>query len=119
MATSLAETLQQLQMANGLSMAAVVSADGLVVESAAEADVDAESICSVAANGLLMMDALGQELGGALADLTTMEFPNQILMMAPLDEDNLLILLAGAGVNLGRMRITLKRHVDQLAGQLP
>ena len=115
MPSSLAEALQELQVSNGLQLAAVVTADGLIVDAASNGDVDAESICSVAANGLLLMDALGQELNDGAADVTTLEYPNHIVMITPLDPENLLILLAGAGMNLGRLRIVLRRHVDTLA----
>lgn len=60
---TLAESLQELQRSNGLDMVAVVSADGLVIDAAASDDLDIESVCSVASNGLLMMESLGQELG--------------------------------------------------------
>lgn len=118
MPSSLAETLRELQVSSGLQMAAVVTTDGLVVEAAAADDVDAESICSVAANGLLLMDALGQELGDGTAEIATLEFPGHIVVLTPLDVDNLLILLTGAGMNLGRLRIVLRRHVDTLASMV-
>lgn len=114
MATGLAEALQELQESNGLDLAAIVTADGLVVDAASSGDIDAESICSVASNGLLMMDALGQELGDDQADLITLEYREHIVMMAALDQDNLLVLLGGAGMNLGRMRILIRRNLESL-----
>jgi len=70
MTGSLGQALQALRDASGLQMASVVGADGLVVEAAAESGVDAESLSAMAVSGLLMMDALGQELGrvGAAGD---------------------------------------------------
>jgi hypothetical protein len=35
-------------------------------------------------------------------------------MLAPLDDDNLIVLLAGGDANLGRMRIVLRRSMDTL-----
>lgn len=118
MATRLAEVLQELQVTNGLDMAAIVTSDGLVVDSAAAAEVDVESLCSVASNGLLMMEAVAQELGEAQADVTTLEYSNHIVVMSPLDDENLLVLLAGVGMNLGRLRIILRRRRDELIGLL-
>jgi predicted regulator of Ras-like GTPase activity (Roadblock/LC7/MglB family) len=115
---SLTESLQELQVSNGLDMAAVVSADGLVVDAASSGSVDVESICSVASNGLLMMEALGQELGDAQAQMTTMEYPSHTVIIAPLDADNLLVLQAGSGMNLGRIRIVLRRRLGSLSEQL-
>ena len=61
-----------LQSAHNLKLIAVVGADGLMVESAASHDCDAEAISAVAANGLLMMSELGQELGDGDAEVTTL-----------------------------------------------
>jgi predicted regulator of Ras-like GTPase activity (Roadblock/LC7/MglB family) len=99
-------------------MAAVVSADGLVIESASNGEVDVESLCSVASNGALVMDALGQELGEASAEMMTVEYGQHIVMMSALDSENMLVLLAGPGINLGRMRIVLRRRFGALAEAL-
>ncbi|HUG15499.1 MAG TPA: roadblock/LC7 domain-containing protein [Thermomicrobiales bacterium] len=115
---TLAGALQELHGSNELKMAAVVSADGLVIESCSSPDVDAESICSVASNGLLIMDAMAQELDEGSAELITLEYGNHLLMLAPLDDENLLVLLAGAGMNLGRLRIILRRNVPLLTEAL-
>ncbi len=111
----LAETLRELYVSNGLDMAAVVSADGLVVDAASNPDIDVDSICSVAANGLLMMDALREEIGEARSDLVTLEYPGHIVVLAPLHDDYLLVLLAAANMNLGRIRIVLKRKWSEIA----
>ncbi|HYI14978.1 MAG TPA: roadblock/LC7 domain-containing protein [Thermomicrobiales bacterium] len=118
MAASLADVLQELQASSGLGMAAVVSADGLVIESASNGDVDVESLCSVASNGALVMEALGQELGETSSEMMTIEYGNHIVMMSSLDQENMLVLLAGPGINLGRMRIVLRRRAAALAEAL-
>jgi uncharacterized protein len=118
MASSLADVLQELQASSGLGMAAVVSADGLVIESASNGEVDVESVCSVASNGALVMDALGQELGEEAAEMMTIEYGRHIVMMSSLDPENMLVLLAGPGINLGRMRIVLRRRAGALAEAL-
>ncbi|RIK36850.1 MAG: hypothetical protein DCC58_18755 [Chloroflexi bacterium] len=109
------DQLRDLQQSNGLAMAAVVGTDGLVIDASAEPGIDAESICSVAANGMLMMDALSQELNSQPAKIMTLEYEAQTILMAPLDEDTLLVLLAGAGTNLGRLRILMRRSITELS----
>lgn len=119
MAASLADVLQELQASSGLDMAAIVSADGLVIDSAANGEVDVESICSVASNGVLVMGSLGQELGEqSAADMMTIEYGRHIVLMSPLDQEHLLVLLAGSNVNLGRMRIILRRRLAAMTEAL-
>lgn len=115
---TLAESLQELQRSSGLQMAAIVSADGLVIDASATDEVDVESVCSVASNGLLMMEALGQELSEGIARITTLEYDRHTVVMAPLDEDNLLVLVAGQGINLGRIRIVLRRKLTEFSQQM-
>lgn len=118
MASSLAGMLEDLQVSNGLEMAAVVTADGLVIDSAASADIDVEAIGSVASNGLLIMDALGQELGEQEPDMMTLEYGGHIVLMSPLAAEYLLVLITGGGANLGRIRIVVRRRKEALVGAL-
>ncbi len=72
----------------------------------------------MAANGMLMMDALSNELNTSAAQMMTLEYESETILLAPVDNDNLLVLLAGAGTNLGRMRILMRRSMESVAGAL-
>lgn len=115
MGSDLAGLLADLQSSHGLKMIAVVGGDGLVVESAANHDCDAEAVAAVAANGLLMMGELGQELGEGSAEITTLEYPGHTVLLTPLDTDNLLIMVTdGKALNLGQLRIMMRRSGDRI-----
>jgi predicted regulator of Ras-like GTPase activity (Roadblock/LC7/MglB family) len=115
MGTDLAGLLADLQSAHNLKLIAVVGADGLMVESAAGHDCDAEAVSAVAANGLLMMSELGQELGDGDAEVTTLEYSNHTVLLSPLDPDNLLVLATdGKSQNLGQLRIMMRRSGDRI-----
>ncbi|MFO7271072.1 MAG: roadblock/LC7 domain-containing protein [Sphaerobacter thermophilus] len=115
MTGSLGQALQALRDASGLQMASVVGADGLVVEAAAESGVDAESLSAMAVSGLLMMDALGQELGEGSARQAILEYGESVVILTPLDDDLLLVTVARGDFNLGRMRLIIRRFVDQIS----
>ncbi len=96
-------------------MLAVVSRDGLILESESLPDVDAEAIAAVAAPGLMMMDGLSQELGEQDARITTLEFENSIVTMAPLNDEYLLLMVSEPGaMNLGQSRLILSRTVNSV-----
>lgn len=115
MSDGLTGLLQELQTGGNLRMAAVVGLDGLLIDEASTPDFDAESVAAVAAPGLLMMGDLSQELDEGFAKVTTMEYENHIVVMAPLTEDALLVLVTDAGpTNLGQIRIRLRRATDRL-----
>jgi predicted regulator of Ras-like GTPase activity (Roadblock/LC7/MglB family) len=110
---NLSGLLEQLQMNHGLQLAAVVGMDGLVVDSASDGNVDAEMLAAVAAPGLLMMSELARELNEDIAQLTTMEYAQHVVVLLPLNDDSLLVAVAEAGsMNLGQLRIVLRRSTD-------
>ena len=114
---TLSSVLQELQSANALQIAAVVGMDGLLVDAAAAENYDAELIGAVAAPGLLMMSDLAKELGEGMAEMTMMEYSDHIVAMMPLNEDALLVAVADSGaMNLGQIRIILRRQMDTLRG---
>lgn len=114
MAESLGETLQALRDASGLAMAGVVGADGLLIESAGAPEIDAESLCAVAASGLLMMDSLGQELKEGSARQAILEYGGSVVVLTPLNEELLLVTVSRGEANLGRVRLIVRRFVDQV-----
>lgn len=115
----LSSLLGQLQTNHALQMVAVVGLDGLVVDSASDGKLDAEMVSAVAAPGLLMMSDLATELGEGLAQLTTLEYENHVAVMVPLNADTLLIAVAESGaMNLGQLRIVLRRSMDSLRAAL-
>ncbi len=110
---TLSNLLEQLQANHGLQVAAVVGMDGLLVESSSDGQIEAEAIAAVAAPGLLMMNDLAMELGEDAAELTTMEYANHVVIMLPLTADALLLAVAEtSAMNLGQMRIVLRRSIE-------
>jgi predicted regulator of Ras-like GTPase activity (Roadblock/LC7/MglB family) len=115
MGSDLAGLLAELQSAHNLKLIAVVGLDGLMIESSAAHDCDAEAISAVAANGLLMMSELGQEIGDEAAEVTTLEYSSHTVLLSPLDSDHLLVLVTdGKSQNLGQLRIMMRRSGDRI-----
>jgi predicted regulator of Ras-like GTPase activity (Roadblock/LC7/MglB family) len=110
---NLSGLLEQLQSNHALQLAAVVGMDGLLVDSASDGNIDAEMVAAVAAPGLLMMSDLAKELNESLPQLTTMEYAGHVVVLLPLTDDTLLLAVAESGaMNLGQLRIVLRRSMD-------
>jgi predicted regulator of Ras-like GTPase activity (Roadblock/LC7/MglB family) len=110
---NLSGLLGQLQSNHALQLAAVVGMDGLLVDSASDGNIDAEMVAAVAAPGLLMMSDLAKELNESLPQLTTMEYAGHVVVLLPLTDDTLLLAVAESGaMNLGQLRIVLRRSMD-------
>jgi predicted regulator of Ras-like GTPase activity (Roadblock/LC7/MglB family) len=111
--------LEQLQSNHALQLAAVVGMDGLLVDSASDGNIDAEMVAAVAAPGLLMMSDLSKELGEGIARLTTMEYDGHVVVLLPLNDDTLLLAIAESGaMNLGQLRIVLRRSSEAFRAAL-
>src|SRR5579875_3931415 len=102
---SLGEILRGLRETNGLSLVSVVGADGLLVESSQVPNLDGETLSATAASGLLMLDGLASEIGGGPARLAMIEYDEGVVLLTPLDDDLLLVAVAQAESNLGRLRL--------------
>lgn len=113
------ERLRALQNEHGLLSAALVGLDGLLIAGAATEGVDLDALAAVAAPGLLMMGDLASELGEGLAQVTTMEYPNHTVLLAPVNDDTLFIAIAEAStMNLGQLRIIVRRALNDLQADL-
>ena len=117
MADALNEMLARLRADNDLDLAAV-GADGLMVGVDGAEGVDAEGICATAGDAYLMMTALGAELGRGEPSLLTIEYEAGTVIVGPLEHGAALIMLTGQGVNLGRLRLAVRRFQEQYAGAM-
>lgn len=118
MGESLGEILRGIREANGLSLISVVGADGLLVESSQLPNIDGESLSATAASGLLMLDGLSAEMGTGPARQAMIEYENGIVFLTPLDEDMLLVAVAQADSNLGRLRLVIRRAIPAISQSL-
>jgi predicted regulator of Ras-like GTPase activity (Roadblock/LC7/MglB family) len=79
-----------------------------------EADgVDAEGICATAADGYLVMTALGIELGRGEQQMLTIEYTGGTVIVCPLEHGAVLVMLTGGSANLGRLRLAARRFQAQ------
>ena len=114
MTAEIRELLQAFSDLDGISLAAVVATDGLLIEGLAEPDVDVDAVCAVASNGLVMAEALGREIGKGGAVQTILEYESGLVVLEPLSEDAMVLVLSSHRNHLGRIRFLLKRHHQSL-----
>jgi uncharacterized protein len=111
MTVALGDALRDLKVAGGLDMVTVVSSDGLVIESSHEVSIDADAVGAVAASGLLMLDAIGRELGQGQAREAILEYDRNLIVLSPLSDDLMLVVLSRGDSNIGRTRLILRRWI--------
>lgn len=77
----------------GVTAAALVSTDGLLVTIAGGKELDMEGLAAHAASTLSATSGLAAELGGRLPRLITLDFDRQGLILAPLTSEVFLLLV--------------------------
>jgi len=112
------EALEKLKATQGVRVAALLSEDGFVVEEVREEGSPEPVLLSArAATVLGTAKALGQTLGQEGLEEVMVEYPEGALLLVPLPGHHLLLLLDGVR-SLGRVRLTLKRLLPQIAEAL-
>ena len=102
------EMLARLRSDNDLEFAGI-SADGMQVAIDSAEGLDAERICATAADGYLVMTALGIELNRGDQHMLTIEYANGTVIVCPLEHGAVLVMLTGGNANLGRLRLAARR----------
>jgi len=116
--TGMQDLLSKFRAIRGVGMAAVVGADGLVIESVHRPEVDADALAAVATNGLLLAEALGRQMerGGALQ--TIIEYESGVVLIEPLGDEGMVLVISDDRNDLGRIRFTAKQYKSDLVDAL-
>lgn len=104
----LTDMLARLRSDNDLEFAAI-SADGMMVVADSVEGVDADGVCATAADGYLVMTALGVELQRGEQQMLTIEYSEGTVVVCPLEHGAVLVMLTGGNANLGRLRLAARR----------
>jgi predicted regulator of Ras-like GTPase activity (Roadblock/LC7/MglB family) len=114
MTTGIQEILDNFRALEGVTLAAVVATDGLLIEGSADQNVDIDAVCAVASNALVMAEALGREIGQGEAVQTALEYESGLVVLEPLNEDAMVLIVSNRRANLGRIRFLLQRFHQPL-----
>ncbi|MGN6393607.1 MAG: roadblock/LC7 domain-containing protein [Gemmatimonadales bacterium] len=111
----LSEVVQQLAARDGVEGVLLLSGDGLPIEHAAQASLDADTVAALAATVARHASRLGE--GAGLGEVTTgvLEYGRGLLILARAGADDWLALLARADADIGPLLYDLRQHRAALA----
>jgi predicted regulator of Ras-like GTPase activity (Roadblock/LC7/MglB family) len=111
----LSEVIQRLAARDGVEGVLLVSDDGLPIEHAARARLDAEAVAALAATVARHAARLGE--GAGLGDIATgvLEFGLGLLILARAGADDWLAVLARPDADIGPLLYDLRQHRSALA----
>lgn len=104
--------------AAGVDLAAVVSTDGMQIESYSRGNVDVDSLCAIATTGLRISEALGHEMAKGEARQTVLEYEGGAVVLEPLNEDAMMLVVSADPNSIGRIRYMSKKYRQELVDAL-
>jgi uncharacterized protein len=99
---------------DGVSAAAVVDPDGLVIEGDLGDAFDMETLGMVASNTAALTRAIGHEVQKGEALQTILEFEQGTVMLEPIGDQATLLVVCDSTGSLGKLRFVAKRHRGEL-----
>lgn len=110
--------LQQVMEIKGVRSAAVVDADGLVLEGVSSEDTDLSFVGGAIASTLASSKALAGLLGEGRITQTMIEYENGPVLMTPIESEGkefVAVLTLDTANALGRVRFQLRKLLPDLA----
>lgn len=96
--------------------ALLLSGDGVVLESVGDAQADLDTLAAYAASSVMVCERLGESASFGSPEAVMVVFPARAVAMAPLGPA--MAVLIGSASQLGTLRLTLLRFVDDLGAAL-
>jgi uncharacterized protein len=109
------EMLRKLATVGQVEGAAVVSRDGLLIADAVPKDIDAEIFSSMSATMHGAAETAMSELQKGEAKTAMVESDKSIIISYGVNPTFILVAIAGKGVNLGLLRVELKKTSGQIS----
>jgi predicted regulator of Ras-like GTPase activity (Roadblock/LC7/MglB family) len=102
--------LERFLTIDGVSLAAVVGTDGLVIENAGQPGFDVEAVSAVATSALGAAQSLAEEVTKGRLVQAMVEFENGVIVMEPVGELGVLLVLTESTASIGRVRLVARRE---------
>jgi uncharacterized protein len=110
--------LRKIASVGQVEGAAVVSRDGLLIADALPKNLDGEILSSMSATMHGAGETAISELKRGVCKMTTAESDKSVIVSLGVNPTFILVALATKGVNLGLLRVEMKKTSDQIAKML-
>ena len=112
------KVLSDMLEIDGVIGTIVVDKDGLVIESAMKKNLDREAIAGVLHELLAAIKLIGDQFGAGDLKEAILEYKNSRTFVNPIGTDYYLIVIGNEGLNLGRMKLELRKVLPKLEEML-
>lgn len=110
--------LDGLLTVEGVTAALVVGRDGFVIEAVSTQGIEADSVGAIAASSMSASESMGEELKLGVMGSLLIEFELGPVAISPAGPEAILAVVGNQSVNLGRLRIEMRKIRAAVANQL-
>ncbi len=115
---SLKDQLEDFLKVDGVTTVVVVGRDGFVIDSASMGSFNIDDVGAVVSTGMGSSESIGTDLGVGNMMQGMLEYDNGIIFMRELGEDAIFVVVTLPTVNLGMIRLQIKRRIDHIQAAL-
>ena len=112
--TEIQKILSEFTNIDGVHTACLVGRDGFLLDWIARKGIDAELIGAIASSGFGSAESMGNQLGQGELTMTMIEYSNGPVLFSPVGTEAILVIVADKETNLGWIRITIKKHSQEI-----
>ena len=92
--------------------------DGFIIDSASTGSFNSDEVGAVVSTGMGSLESMGADLGVGDMQQAMLLYHGGIVFLDALGEDAIFILVARPNVNLGMVRLQIKRRIDGIKAAL-
>jgi len=100
---------------DGVRLACLVGRNGFLLASQPEGkSAYTEALSAIAASGLASTESMGEELARSSLQTGLFEYQDGMIILSPVGEDSFLMLVAEDDVNLGWLRLVMRKNTSRI-----
>ncbi len=107
-----------LRQRDDVEAAVVLGRDGLLIDSRAVPQLDAERVAALVPSIVSAADELGRAARGGSLTTAVLEYPGGLALACALSDDAILLVLARQSAQVGKLLFDLRRNREHLAAMV-
>ena len=112
------DVLNKFKTLNSVDMVAVVTTEGLQIESINKSNLDIDSVCAIATTSLQMSQALGYEMERGESRRTVLEYAKGAIVLEPLTPETMILVVCTDPCSIGQIRYLSHKYRQDLINAL-
>ncbi len=114
----LQKLLSDLIKIEGINAAVMIGSDGYVIEHLSNNKIDHDAVGAMASTSIGMSVTMGQHLGKGNCEHVLIELEHGPILLTLVNKNEILVIVAAKGANVGRIRYEMKKNKDRIAAAL-